>query len=165
MRYKAKEEDEDTVALRGALEPVLGGLGLSLVELNLFRRGKRGGGTVQVRLVLTRSALGTDDLAAAHRALLPSLELAFPGGGLQVELSSPGTDRLVREGAEFRHYTGRGIRVYRTDTSQWCGGVLRASDTEKILLETPAESEGGQGGIIEIPYSIIAKARLDDSFR
>ncbi|MDR2314080.1 MAG: ribosome assembly cofactor RimP [Spirochaetaceae bacterium] len=164
MWYKAKNEDGETASLRKDLEPVLQGLGFVLVELTVFHGGK--GGTVQIRLVLTRppaaGPFGTGELAGAHRAVLPRLEAAFPGGDLHVELSSPGTDRLVKEGAEFRHYVDRGIRVYRTDTSQWQRGVLRSSDTEKILLETGEGESSSKQERIELPYKIIAKARLDD---
>ncbi|MDR2210418.1 MAG: ribosome assembly cofactor RimP [Spirochaetaceae bacterium] len=164
MQYKAKEEDKETTAVRRDLEPVLGGLGFVLVELNLFRGGKRG--SVQIRLVLTKPGdpgqFGTTELAGAHRAILPRLETAFPGGDLHVELSSPGTDRLIKEGAEFCHYLNRGIRVYRTDTSQWQRGILRSSDTEKIFLETEGEGSSSETRRIELPYGIIAKARLDD---
>ncbi|MDR2071849.1 MAG: ribosome assembly cofactor RimP [Spirochaetaceae bacterium] len=165
MRYRAKNEDRETASLREDLEPVLQGLGFVPVELNLFHAGKRG--AVQVRLVLTKpgtaGSFGTGELAGAHRAILPRLEAAFPDGDLHVELSSPGTDRLVKEGAEFRHYVDRRIRIYRTDTAQWQRGILRFSDTEKILLETEDGVSSSQQERIELPYELIAKARLDDS--
>jgi ribosome maturation factor RimP len=158
MRYRAKEEVRETAALRADVEPVLGGLGLALVELVLSRHR----GSAQVRLVVTRAApdaenrsIGTAELAAAHRAVLPRLETAFPGGNLHVELSSPGTDRLIKEGAEFRFFLGKAVQCYRTDTSRWCAGILRGSDEEKIVLETPEE------GVTELAYTTIAKAKLD----
>ncbi|MDR1142875.1 MAG: ribosome assembly cofactor RimP [Spirochaetaceae bacterium] len=156
MRYRAREEDRETAALRADIEPVLGGLGFALVELNLFRPGK---GAASVRLVLTRpgaAGIGTEELAGAHRAVLPRLETAFPGGNLHLELSSPGTDRLIKEGAEFRFFRDKPVRCYRTDSSRWCAGILRGSDEEKIVLETPEE------GVTELAYTIIAKAKLDD---
>ncbi|MDR2662501.1 MAG: ribosome assembly cofactor RimP [Treponema sp.] len=155
MRYRAKEEDRETAALRADIEPVLKGLGFALVELNLFRPGK---GAARIRLVLTMPeapGIGTKELSGAHRALLPRLEAAFPGGNLQVELSSPGTDRLIKEGAEFGFFRDRALRCYRTDSSRWCAGILRGSDEEKIVLETP------EGGLTELSYTIIAKAKLD----
>jgi ribosome maturation factor RimP len=171
MEYKTRERDKDTEALAGDLEPVIDGLGFSLVELSLFRSKKRG--STQVRLVITRppgsgaplngqngvdtpGSIGTTELSRAHRAILPRLEIAFPGADLYVEVSSPGTDRTIKEGAEFRHFTGRAVKCYRTDTSDWFSGILRACDTEKILLDT------GEG-ITELNYDIIAKAKLDDS--
>jgi ribosome maturation factor RimP len=154
MEYKTREDDIETASIRRELEPVIDGLGCSLVELNFFRRGKKG--RVQIRLVITKPGLGTDDLGRVHRAILPRLELALKDTDLYVEVSSPGTDRLIREGEEFRHYPGKRIRCYRTDASKWCSGVLRSFDTEKILLET-------EEGMTELSYKVIAKAALCDA--
>jgi ribosome maturation factor RimP len=82
------------------------------------------------------------------------LELAFPGEDLSVEVSSPGIDRLIKDGAELDHYRGEGIRCYRTDISDWTGGILLEADPEKLTLR-------GQEGNLTLNLSIIAKAILD----
>jgi ribosome maturation factor RimP len=161
MQYKNRVDKagvfsarQDIAALEKDIEPVVEGLGFALVELDLYRKR----GSAQVRLVITGGNpgrnIGTDDLSRVHRAVLPRLETSFEGD-LYVEVSSPGTDRLIREGAEFCHYTGKRVKCYRTDTSDWYSGILRGSDEEKILLE-------GKEGIKELVYEKIAKAKLDD---
>ena len=150
MLYKAKEPDEDTVSIISELEPVIGGLGFALVELDLFRRK----GSAQVRLIISGPGIiGTDELSRIHRAVLPRLELALEGRDLYLEVSSPGTERIIREGAEFRHYTGKLVKCWQTGTDNWKRGILRDSDEKKITLET-AE------GIQEMNYETIAKAKL-----
>ena len=175
MRYTI-EADRETAALEADLEPVVRGLGFALVELDLYRTKK----TARVRLIVTRppadppsgapeaegregngNGPGAEDLARVHRALIPRLELALggppggPGGAeLYVEVSSPGLARIIKEGREFRHYTGRPLRCYLTGASEWRRGILRGSDGEKILLST-------EEGTIEVKYEHIAKARLD----
>jgi ribosome maturation factor RimP len=135
------------------LEPVIRGLGLELVELTVSRHR----GAVQVRAVVYKSgALGVDECSRAHHALLPRLELAFPGQDLYVEVSSPGIDRLIKDGAEFAHYMGRGIRCYRTDISDWSAGILEAAGEQGIVLR-------GKAGAMNISYEIITKAKLDSS--
>jgi ribosome maturation factor RimP len=99
--------------------------------------------------------IGLDDCSAFHRAALPRLELALAGQNLYVEVSSPGVDRLIRDGAEFRHYSGRLIRCFRTDTSDWFSGSLVSSDENGIVLKKDGENHS-------LPYRIIAKARLGD---
>jgi len=99
-------------------------------------------------------SIGTGELARVHRAVLPRLELALEGRDLYLEVSSPGTDRLIKEGAEFRHYAGRAVKCWLSGADGWKHGLLRGSDQEKILLET------GEG-IAELRYEQIAKARLD----
>jgi ribosome maturation factor RimP len=133
-----------------SLAPLAQGLGLSLVELTVSRHK----GSVQIRAVVYRKMVSLNDCSAFHRAALPRLELAFPGQNLSVEVSSPGIDRLIKDGYEFGFYHGQGVRCYRTDTSAWFSGVLAGSDEKGIELET------GEGRV-QLPYGIIAKARLE----
>ncbi|MDR1211287.1 MAG: ribosome assembly cofactor RimP [Spirochaetaceae bacterium] len=148
MRFSCRRKDE----LFESLERLAGGLGMALVDLSVSRSR----GSVQVRLTADRPGnTGIDDCSALHRAALPRLELAFPGAGLYVEVSSPGIDRTIKDGSEFAHYTGRGVRCFRTDISDWYEGVLLSSDEEKIVLK-------GKDGETTVPYEVIAKAKLCD---
>ena len=160
MQYSVKETrsdagDFDTGSIRDALETLLGGLGFRLIELTVSRHR----GSVQVRAVIYMAgavSLGVDDCSRAHRAIMPRLELAFPDQDVFLEVSSPGIDRLIKNGAEFAHYRGRGIRCYRTDISDWSAGILEESDEKGIVLK-------GKEGTIRLEYEIIAKAKLDSS--
>jgi ribosome maturation factor RimP len=129
---------------------------MSLIELHVFRMKARGGktGGVQVKAVVYREEVtGVEDCTKAHRSIMPRLELAFPGQDIYLEVSSPGTDRLIKDGSEFGHFIGRGINCYRTDISDWTAGILLAADDKKVMLK-------GESGEIALPYEIIAKARL-----
>jgi ribosome maturation factor RimP len=148
MRYTPPQPDP----VAEALEPAARFLKLSLVETTVSRHR----GSIQVRLVVYKDGdVSLDDCSAFLRAALPRLELAFPGGDLYVEVSSPGIDRLIKDGAEFRHYPGRRVRCYRTDTSGWFSGTLVSSDENGIVLEKDGEE-------YPLSYGIIAKARLED---
>ncbi|MDR1374576.1 MAG: ribosome assembly cofactor RimP [Treponema sp.] len=137
--------------LYDSLEPVVRGLDFSLVELSLSRHK----GSVQIRAVVCGPrSVGVNDCSRVHRALIPRLELAFPGADLSVEVSSPGIDRLIKDGAEFTYYIGRGISCYRTDISGWSGGILELADETHIILK-------GRDGVISLPYESIAKAKLN----
>jgi ribosome maturation factor RimP len=126
---------------------------MSLVELNLFHRH----GGVQIRAVVYRAGnTGVEDCSRVHHALLPRLELAFPGKDIAVEVSSPGIDRLIKDGSEFVYYLGRGVKCYRTDISGWTRGILRSADEKGVIL-----AEGDTALFLE--YGIIARARLDHS--
>lgn len=147
VRFTPREADP----LFDVLEPVVRGLGMSLVELSQIRRR----GSVQIRAVVYRSgAVGVDDCSRVHQALLPRLELAFPGKDLYVEVSSPGIDRIIKDGAEFAYYIGRGVKCYRTDISDWSAGILESADTTHLVLK-------GSEGIMKLAYDVIAKAKLD----
>ena len=139
-----------------SVEPVIRGLKMSLIELNVFHRKARGRnpGSVQVKATVYRKGItGLEDCSRAHRAILPRLELAYPAQEVYLEVSSPGIDRLIKDGGEFAHYIGCGIKCYRTDISDWSEGVLCAADEQEIILR-------GDNGEITLPLEIIAKARL-----
>ena len=154
MRYIAGETaDVETADVRRQLQAVLDGLGLRLVELTVSRHS----GSVQIRAVIYNGAsVGTDDCSRAHRAITPRLELAFPGQDIYLEVSSPGINRQIKDGAEFACYIGRGVRCYRTDISDWTAGILESAGEKGIVLKT---KEGAK----ELNFEIIAKAKLDPS--
>ncbi|MDR2363672.1 MAG: ribosome assembly cofactor RimP [Spirochaetaceae bacterium] len=134
-----------------ALSPVIRGLGMILVELSVSRHK----GSVQIRAVVYGpNPMGIEGCSRAHHALLPRLELAFPGQDISVEVSSPGIDRIIKDGSEFACYIGRGIRCFRTDIFDWSGGILVSADTTRITLRN-------KDGEMALDYEVIAKAKLD----
>jgi ribosome maturation factor RimP len=155
MRYIAGDTaDVETADVRRSLQAVLDGLGLRLVELTVSRQR----GSVQIKAVIYNGAsVGTDDCSRAHRAITPRLELAFGGQDIYLEVSSPGINRQIKDGAEFACYIGRGVRCYRTDISDWTAGILESAGEKGIVLKTK------EGVPQELDFEIIAKAKLDPS--
>jgi ribosome maturation factor RimP len=161
MKFTPRVKDGKTELgqLYEALGPVAKGLGMALIELAVSRRKGHGStpGSVQVRAVVYKAgAIGIDDCSKVHKAVMPRLELAFPGLDVYLEVSSPGIDRLIKDGNEFAGFEGRGIKCYRTDISDWTGGRLLSSDDKGIVLKT-------LNGEARLEYGIIAKAKLDHS--
>jgi ribosome maturation factor RimP len=149
----------DQGLLLDSLEPVVKGLGMSLIELAVSQRKGRGTspGAVQVKAVVYHAgSIGVNDCSRAHRAMLPRIELAFPGRDIYLEVSSPGIDRLIKDGSEFFHFTGRGVKCYRADSAGWTGGLLQSADEKGIILKT-------EDGDVSLIYDVIAKAKLDPS--
>lgn len=149
VRYTPREPDP----LFDTAERIVQGLGLSLIDLGVFRRK----GSVQVKAVVYKAGtVSLEDCSRVHHGLLPRLEAAFGGQDMYVEVSSPGIDRTIKDAAEFRHYLGRGIRCYRTDCSDWAEGILVSADETQLTLK-------GKEGMTSLAYTIIAKAKLDYS--
>ena len=168
MKYtprNANSRDQESL-LYDSLEPVAKGMGMALLELKVFRSKGRGGslGNVQVRVTAYKTGImGVDDCSRLHRAILPRLELAFPGSEVYLEVSSPGIGRLIKDGNELVHFIGRFIKCYRmeasgsgADGSGWIGGILSAVDEKGFTLET-------QDGEFRLPYEVVAKAKLDEA--
>ena len=152
----SKDSDRE---VRESLEPLIKALGMSLIELSLFRGKGRSAGNVQVKLVV-QTALdknmgitGLEDCSRVHKAVMPRLELIFAERDIHLEVSSPGIDRLIKDREELHHYIGREIRCYRSDISDWSKGTLTAVEDYHILLNW-------EGSEICLSYDVIAKARL-----
>ena len=159
MRYTPRKVNSREIdgQLYETLEPLIKGMKMSLIELNVFRQKARGRsqGSIQVKVTVYREGVtGLDDCSRVHRAILPRLELCFSGQDVYLEVSSPGIDRNIKDGCEFAHYIGQGVRCYCTGISDWKEGVLCAADEEKITLRSDT-------GMYTLPYEEIAKARLN----
>jgi len=172
MQYIYREHDpkESDGIVYNSLEPLIRGMGMTLIELTVFKSKGKGRaaenvhrppaevlpptGSVQIRAVVYKEGTtGIEDCSKVHRAIFPRLELAFPGADVYLEVSSPGIDRIIKDGREFKNYIGRGVKCYRTDISDWTAGILLSADEEKVVLRT-GDNETA------LPYETIAKARL-----
>ncbi|MDR0720349.1 MAG: ribosome assembly cofactor RimP [Treponema sp.] len=151
MKYTFKgESGGEEARVQKSLEPIVSGLGLTLIEFSAFKKR----GAVQIKAVVYKNGtVGVDDCTKVYRAILPRLEMAFSGTELNIEVSSPGIERLIKDGNEFGCFTGRGLRCYRTDISDWTGGILLSSDEHGVCLKT-------KDGEISLPYAVIGKAKL-----
>ena len=150
MQWK-KERKDGAEEIEEFLSPVARGQGLALIELSCARHK----GSVAVRAVIfKRGGVGIDDCSHFHRAITARLELSFPGQDVSVEVSSPGIDRLIRDGAEFAHYTGCPVKCYLASASDWKYGILER------VTETSIDIKGIHG-METLNYAEIAKAKLD----
>ncbi len=147
MQYTPRGADP----LYDFLLPIVKGMGMSLVDMSVSRHK----GSVQIRLIVYKpGCIGVDECSKVHRAVLPRLELQFPGQDLYVEVSSPGIDRNIKDASEFVHYFGRGIKCFRTDISDWSAGILESADEKGLVLKKGDNR-------MNVSYEIIAKAKLD----
>ena len=142
--------EPSTIPQYSECEPLVTGLGYSLVELNVFRRKS----SWQVKVVITGPAgVGVDDCAKVHRALVTRLEAVLDSQDVYVEVASPGLDRIIKNAAEFALFTGKSVRIWNTDITDWIQGTVVSSDYNTVLIDTDTER-------LSIPYSKIAKAKL-----
>jgi ribosome maturation factor RimP len=143
-----------TDPLFDVLESVVAGLNMTLVEAAVTRQK----GSDHIKIVVYKDGVvGIDDCSKVHRAVIPRLDLTFSKDDYSVEVSSPGIERLIKDGSEFALFIGRGIRCYKTDVSGWVGGMLKSADEKQIVLEQ-------EGKMVILKYDVIAKAKLDHSY-
>jgi ribosome maturation factor RimP len=140
-------------AVRETVEPVLSALGFQLVELSLGRRK----GTTRVAVVVYRKeGVGIEDCAAVSNALLPRLETIPDAADVSLEVSSPGTERVLRSTSEYEIFRGRGVRILSGDETEWRQGIIDGVEEGTLWLKRSGERRG-------FALAGIRRARLDDS--
>ncbi len=143
--------ENDTV--RAEIEPVLNGMGFSLVELAIGRLK----GTTRVSVVIYRAeGVGIDECAEASRLIYPRLETIEGFAEVSLEVSSPGIERVLKSPTEYAIFSGRGVRILEGGNAEWIGGVIESAEDGVLTLKM-------EGQLKKFPFSSIRKAKLDHS--
>jgi ribosome maturation factor RimP len=139
-------------AVRTAVEPAVGALGLDLYDLELIG----GGASRTLRLTVTRpGGIDLDSITAVTRAVSPIVDQAATiSGSYLLEVSSPGIERALRRPDHYASALGEEISVkFHTDAGpRRVRGVLREFDGDRCVVET-------DGGEETIPLADVTQAR------
>lgn len=153
----------ETVPYYSDCAPLVSGLGYDLVSLKVIPQN----GNIRVTAVISNHvdggaicSIGINDCAKVHRALLPRLEALLDSQDIYMEVTSPGTERVIKNGAEFSLFVGRDVKVWDSEISDWVSGKIVSADQEKLVLESSMEGSTTENLNQEIPYSRISKAKL-----
>lgn len=136
-------------------EPVMIDMGYELVEVQ-FRRESHG--QVLRLIIYKESGIGVDDCAKVSREvglLLDVEELIDQAYNLEV--SSPGLDRLLESERDFARYFGKKVRLVLIDGAEELLGTIGRVAEGKVAIVFGDTTE-------EIPLDEIIKARLEISF-
>ena len=140
--------------LMALVEPVIGRLGYELVDLE-FAAGRS---HAVVRLFIDGPAgVGLEDCAAVSREVSALLDAEDPiPNAYTLEVSSPGTDRVLRTRAHFGRFVGERVYVElkeaRAGRRRYTGKLLTVDDSG-IALEVDQEH-------VALGFQEIGKARL-----
>jgi ribosome maturation factor RimP len=144
---------QDSERLLERLEPLLAEAGLALVEL----AAGRSGGSLRVRMTIySPGGTGTDECAKAHRIAYPVVEEVLGSPEPELEVSSPGIDRILRGPREWAVFVGKGVRVLFRDEAEWVKARIEGVEGGRLRLALA-------DGPIEVGFEDVAKARLDSS--
>lgn len=136
--------------------PLIEGLGFQLVELRIIPAK-----TVNtVRVVIARKSddetqgISVNDCAKVHRLIQPRLEALISSKEVNMEVTSPGMERNIKNAAEFALFVNQFVRVWDTEVTDWVPGKIVESSNSALTLEL----ESGEKK--EIDFNRIAKAKL-----
>ena len=133
------------------VEPIVFGMGFTLVEL----RHSRSKNQNQIILVVYRpEGVGVDECAAISKNLYPRLELIDGLENLQLQVSSPGLDRVLKSEEEYSIFRGRKVKVMLHGESEWIRGTIAGAGEGEITLQSGGETK-------RFPMDEIRKAKLD----
>jgi len=143
--------------LRALIDPVVKDAGLELVDV-LINRGKQ---PWQVRIIVdtpqSDGRVPVERCAEVSRELSSNFDAADPiPASYQLEVSSPGLDRILARQKDFEAACGSEIRLQTREPLEGrrrFRGKLLAFDGETACLEV-------EGRTVGIPFGEVAKANL-----
>lgn len=127
------------------------GLGYKLVDLQVIHQKTQ---WLIKAVIYSKNGVGIDDCSKVHRVLLARAEVLLNSQDIQMEVSSPGLNRVIKNAAEFQAFVGETIKVLEVSCSDWLEGELITADSAKISIKTSS----GQKDIL---YEDIKKAKLN----
>ena len=150
MEYKAYKDIKYYKECSALVE----GMGFKLVDLKIVP----GKDVTKISAMIASADpavnIGVNDCAKVHRVLLPKLEALLGTENTTMELTSPGIEHNIKNAAEFGIFTGRDVRVWDKEKTDWVGGIIKSADDKSVTME----AEGGE--IITVSYDNIAKAKF-----
>jgi ribosome maturation factor RimP len=146
------EDEERTIRLEEAIQPVLKEHGLELVELEW--RGRRPRGVLRL-FVDKPGGVEVGDCERVSRELGDVLEAsALIEDAYDLEVSSPGLDRLLRTDREFRWAMGKQVQCWLAGGESMRGRLIGATP-ERLSIE------GDEGRRVDVERGRVTKARLE----
>jgi ribosome maturation factor RimP len=147
--------------LRSLLAPVVDRHGLYLEGVAVRTAGKRRLVAVTIDLPDGPGGVDSDALADVSRAISAELdEDDSIAGAYVLEVSTPGTDRPLREPRHYRRAVGRLVRL-RTRAGERLSGRLVAADEEGLVLDDDAVP----GPPNSLPYDELAEGAVQVELR
>jgi ribosome maturation factor RimP len=153
-------EREATVeALHRLVEPLLEDEGMSLVDIQWNRRGRR---WVLILFIEKEGGVSLDDCAQISRQVGERIEVdTLIDHAYTLEVSSPGLDRPLRTLADYERFHEHLVRITTTIPIQGRStivGRLKGVEGQTVLVHDE------RAGVVLVPMTQIKHARLEIEF-
>ena len=121
-------------ALVGEIDSLVSGLGLKTVEATTGTY--QGSASMTVILYKSGEEINTDDLTAAYNLIYPRYSILLGDRDLQLEVSSPGLQRNIKDTMEFSVFVGRDVRCYSVSRSAYAIGRIGRLERQDLISMT-----------------------------
>jgi ribosome maturation factor RimP len=145
------QDEEWSARIEEVIEPVLRDHGLELVELEWRPRRPRS----LLRVFVDKpGGVGIQDCERVSREVGDLLDVAgLIEDAYNLEVSSPGLDRVLRSEREYRWARGKRVRCWLSDGREMRGRLIEVG-TERLVLD-------GEDGPVELRRAEVTKVRLE----
>ncbi|MCH3916260.1 MAG: ribosome assembly cofactor RimP [Spirochaetia bacterium] len=141
-------------------------LGMEIVDINASDTPVAY--SMHVTIILKAGETGVDDCATVHNLIKTRMEAKLPSGkDLQLEVSTPGLQRVLHDAHEFSLFKGKRVRVFLPAGKVWLSGIILATEEKKVILTDCRTSDGqpmksdDDSDDMEIFFDSIQKAKLE----
>ena len=138
-------------SLINSIEPVIKGMGFSLVEFTSHRN--RSNLTVNT-IIYKESGVNLDDCSSVYKTILPRIELLEDSRSVNLEVSSPGLSRNIKTVDEFEIFTSRKVKILKHNDSEWIHGSIESVDDNSVNLNKSNQT-------FTVGFADINKAKLE----
>ncbi|MBI2346197.1 MAG: ribosome maturation factor RimP [Deltaproteobacteria bacterium] len=141
--------------IEALVAPIMTELGLELIDLAI--RPGPGRWTLQLSVDYPQGGVTVDDCARLSRSIEGVLDVEgnIPAA-YNLEVSSPGVDRVLKRPSEFAQHVGRVVEIQTQAPIEGRGnfkGVVKEVTETAVIVEIDTVAR-------TIPFGVIAKARL-----
>lgn len=156
MQARREPEQRQIDVLRETAQSVAASFGLELYDIVCRASGPRG--KIQVFLSRPEGSVTLDDCERVSRQLSRELDVLDPiGGGYDLEVSSPGLERLLREAWHWRRSVGESVALRWRDAD---GRVRNAVAVLEQASEELLRLRAAHGEAFELPISAVLSAHI-----
>ena len=148
MVLERKSRDSSLI---NSIEPVIEGMGFSLVEFTSHRN--RSNLTVHT-IIYSKSGVTIDDCSNVFKTIMPRIELLEDSRDINLEVSSPGITRNIKSVDEFEIFLGKKVRILRKNDSEWIHGSIESVGDNNLNLNNGKQTT-------TVSFADINKAKLE----
>jgi len=155
MVLNEKNKEQQTEVVRALVEPLVAYAGMELIDVEY---GREPSGVI-LRLIIDKpGGVTIDDCSYINRLAGDVLDVkdSLPGS-YNLEVSSPGINRLLKKKDDFERFAGQKILIKTREPIEGrrnFKGILNGTKENFIVVSS-------EKIIFSIPFDLVAKARLD----
>ncbi len=148
MVLERKKRDNSLI---NSIEPVIEGLGFSLVEFISHRN--RSNFTINT-IIYSKNGVTIADCSTVFKTIMPRIELLEDSRDINLEVSSPGITRNIKTVDEFEIFLGKKVKILKKNDSEWIHGSIESVNDNSVNLNNDKQT-------IAVSFEDINKAKLE----